>query len=482
MVEYLGTVNNIITTEQLSTLTGATSGTVLQSGDITWLLYNVDNTQILVANKLIKSTISYDLLNDLNLVEGKEITIGNATFICRLLSGGNSSSGGGEWDEFIVNFASEDEISNWKNYWTWCKETVGTGAVVRGSSSVSAWNTYTKSSSSTGIGWRPVLEVKIPPLANSIQSQNLGNKTSWSNLSYTITGDTHSLVEKLDGTIIRSLGNQASGTEYTLDLSQQWDSISYGKHTIEIIVTDSNGLSSIVEITFNKIKEITKPIPTTSSLKSFVDHIGNVDKDIDYLRYKLYDNLTAKGVECSDTDKMSSLVDKVNELGLVASSQSGVVDFSTSGYSKTIDISEVDLSKSICYSRRYLNGSLIASRVDTVCTFKSSTSIELTRKESYAMTGYKVYWEVIEFKSGVKSVFNKLLSWGSYHGIGTYTHNLGYENPNKCIAFYSYNTSAQASNPPSVSVFNLTSNSFDFSALSGGAYISNLNVFIVEFL
>ena len=217
-------------------------------------------------------------------------------------------------------------------------------------------------------------------------------------------------------------------------------------------------------------------------MSTLTQEIINVKDKIVDCHTNLKNNLIKKGVECSDTDKMSSLIDKVKNLGLVASSQSGVVNFSTSGYSKTINISEVDLSKSICYSRRYLSGSLVASRVDTVCTFSSSTSIELTRKESYAMNGYKVYWEVIEFKSGVKSVFNKLLSWEGYHGIGTYKHNLGYENPNKCIAFYSYNTSAQTSNPPSVSVFNLTSNSFDYSVLSGGGYISGLNVFIVEFL
>ena len=219
-----------------------------------------------------------------------------------------------------------------------------------------------------------------------------------------------------------------------------------------------------------------------ATLKNLVDETTTIKDELVACHNNLKNNLIEKGVECNGEYKINDLIDKVKDLGLVASSQSGVVDFSTSGYSKTIDISEVDLSKSICYSRRYLNGSLVASRVDTVCTFSSSTSIELTRKESYAMTGYKVYWEVIEFKSGVKSVFNKLLSWGSYHGIGTYTHNLGYENPNKCIAFYSYNTSAQTSNPPSVSVFNLTSNSFDYSVISGGGYISGLNVFIVEFL
>lgn len=324
MVEYLGTVNGIITKTELKSLVSFGSN----GGDITFHKFKEDNILYLLPNESLKDSVLYSDLTSRNLVNGKNITIKNTVYNIRLLTGGNgnpSNDAGGEWDKFIVTNSLSSQFDT--NYF-WCQEADSIGGngyyvtrkgtmYLRMSQTVNVWGgVYT--------GWLPVLVLSCN-LLNSITSQDLGNLALWVNKPYEITGDTYTLTEKIDGEVFRTLPNQANGTPQVLDISSKWNELGYGSHTIEIIATDSDGLSSIVEITFNKIKEITKPIPITSSLKELIDHIGNVDKDIDYLRYKLYDNLTAKGVECSDIDKMSSLIDKIGDIGNIYISDNEVV-------------------------------------------------------------------------------------------------------------------------------------------------------------
>lgn len=320
-----------------------------------WVEVTDGDKKLLISDRCLLAKVTWDNLNAQGLVNGKEITIDGQRYKIRLLSGGTNYrsvtdpySGGtpttNEWDRIITNESSfaglpkptstdldksldssdyngvHNNIWHWYDMYSWCQEVYSGGSdhrVVRGRNSAHSFSHSTSSNISGIRGWRPVLEVpnSIPTI--SINDEELGGQLSSISKTYNVIDkdcDTFTLTEKLDGTPIRTLENQISGTEYTLDLSQQWDSLSYGNHTIEIIATDSNSLSSTVTITFDKIKEITKPIPTTSSLKELVDHIGNVDKDIDYLRDKLSDNLNSKGVECSSQDKMSSLIDMVNNI------------------------------------------------------------------------------------------------------------------------------------------------------------------------
>ena len=51
-----------------------------------------------------------------------------------------------------------------------------------------------------------------------------------------------------------------------------------------------------------------------ATLKSLVDETGNIKNELVECHTNLKNNLIAKGVECSDNDKMSSLIDKVNDL------------------------------------------------------------------------------------------------------------------------------------------------------------------------
>lgn len=318
--EYLGKVNGIITADDLANLVGLNVGGLIHTNDITWLKFRHNGKVLLVSNKNIRNRITWEQINNVGCILGKEITIDSKKYMCRVLTGANPdlNGPGGEWDELIVAHTPNNSVSNWNTYWSICQEKNNNNKIViRGGSSVEAYDNSVSYATwdETKTCWRPVLEVY--PLCNILVSEkNLGNKSIWSNIKYTITGDNYSLIEKIDGLVFRNLTNQLIDTTQTLDISSKWDELTYGNHAIEIIATDSNGLSSTVEITFNKIKEITKPIPITSSLKEFVNHIDNVGKDVDYLRYNLKNNLIKKGVECSDTDKMSNLIDKVNDIQL----------------------------------------------------------------------------------------------------------------------------------------------------------------------
>lgn len=324
-VEYLGKVNRICTGKELETLTGITAGTLLVDIDITWLKFMTNEGKLLlVASECVKRDIHWEYLNNRDCIQGKYITLSNIDYNCRVLTGGNSnpSSGpGGEWDSLIVSFVPNDKDSNWSGLHTICQEETSTSGyiVARGNGSLNEYYKMAKGTTGGARGWRPVLESVYNFPVFSIASENLGNILNFENKTYTVTdldvGDSFTIVEKLDNTIIRTLENQTSETQYTLDLSNRWDSISYGKHTIEIIATDTNRLSSTVTITFNKIKSPVTTLPTTASLKQSVAHNKEIKKEIDYQCIRLEETLKEKGVEVEENDKtLASLIGNVGTI------------------------------------------------------------------------------------------------------------------------------------------------------------------------
>ena len=69
-----------------------------------------------------------------------------------------------------------------------------------------------------------------------------------------------------------------------------------------------------------------------ATLKNLVDETTNIKNELVECHTNLKNNLIEKGVECSDTDKMSSLIDKVLniELGKKWASGNMVIPYSTS--------------------------------------------------------------------------------------------------------------------------------------------------------
>lgn len=177
----------LVTSEKLCELTGITSGRLTHSGDITWLSFiKDDGKKILVADRNIRRSVSWDNINDVGCVNGKNVVIGQDIYKCRLITGASanpSTTGGGEWDELIVAHTPENSKSNWQDVYSWCIETVkdadGNKRFLRGNISVETFASALQSNPADIFGWRPVLEFvgTKPPLpldenANSMDSLN----------------------------------------------------------------------------------------------------------------------------------------------------------------------------------------------------------------------------------------------------------------------------------------------------------------------
>ena len=87
-----------------------------------------------------------------------------------------------------------------------------------------------------------------------------------------------------------------------------------------------------------------------STLKQLVDETTNIKNELRTCHSNLKSNLIEKGVECSDTDKLLSLVGKVGEIELGKKWASGehIVNFpSTFVYSVEIDLSNLSFIPSV---------------------------------------------------------------------------------------------------------------------------------------
>ena len=223
-----------------------------------------------------------------------------------------------------------------------------------------------------------------------------------------------------------------------------------------------------------------------ATLKSLVDETGNIKNELVECHTNLKNNLIAKGVECSDTDKMPSLINKVGAVGINTVVQKGIVSMNKLN-SIDVDISDVDLSRSICYTKPNPTDTLStgAPNVDTICTFSSENRINIRSYNAYTGSSWSrlsVYWEVIEFVSGVNRIYNYRFS-PSQLNIGknntiTVTHNLNIKNPDKCIIYFSYCVS-ESTTDSRVDIFNLTNNTFSYHS---HCTVSDVNVYFVELL
>ena len=163
---YEGKVNNIISAEDFysKTNTEDIGNNLIEVSDLTFLKFNHNGKTLLVCDRNIRNKISWDQLNEKNLVFGKTITIDNDKYRVRLLTSN-------EWDKLIVKHTPLDSDSHWKNMYSWCQNVYSinflkryyssalTYRVICGYSAVSHFNNYSSSTVTTTIGWRPCLEI-----------------------------------------------------------------------------------------------------------------------------------------------------------------------------------------------------------------------------------------------------------------------------------------------------------------------------------
>jgi hypothetical protein len=159
-----------------------------------------DGTTILICDRNLIRSISWDHLNGANFIFGKELELDGTLYKCRVLTGGSDHRTGGwhsggqlpnEWDRYVMNGAdvgephfeyaptpvpedypassiADDQTAwarahnqawNWISMYSWCQEASGSYRVFRGLGSARYMYAASPSGTSPLIGWRPVLEL-----------------------------------------------------------------------------------------------------------------------------------------------------------------------------------------------------------------------------------------------------------------------------------------------------------------------------------
>lgn len=261
---------------------------------IQWVEVNDNGKKYYVADRNLLVSVSWDDLNSQNLITGKTITIDGQKYLLRVLTGGanyrsgsDAYSGGtspNEWDRWICNeaglsglktpsstdldssmvesdrVAANNSLWNWYYVYSWTKETYtgnSSSRVLRGYDSARYWSYNTSSSRYVIFGWRPVLEVLNSGPLISGPSENLGNKTSQFDVTYSATepeGESFTVVEKLNGTQIGTTTATASLTNRVISIdSEKYAALALNiTHTITVEATDSAGNKTVKSWTFVK--------------------------------------------------------------------------------------------------------------------------------------------------------------------------------------------------------------------------------------
>jgi hypothetical protein len=263
-VSYNGTSISIENTE---------SGKALQ-----WIELNKsDGTKLLVCDRALVVSITWNNLNSAGLIFGKEVTIDGKKYKLRSLTGSTGASGtygagcDNEWDNLIDAVGESNDITHWSNMYSWCQETYYNNTSprsVRGYGSARDYNGNNAADTYTYIGWRPALEVLNAAPSITPTSTSYGEKSGAFSIAYSVSdedGDKFSVSVKIDGSEVESYTNQTNGS-YTLDLSKYWKTLSKAAHTITITATDANSESTTATYTFTKTNsapaapKITTPI------------------------------------------------------------------------------------------------------------------------------------------------------------------------------------------------------------------------------
>lgn len=177
MAGYYGKVDGLTTGDELFAKTGLTAGITKHSGDITWLKFSHNYKTLLVADRTLKHSVSWDDIQAQNLVKGKVVEIDGKYYLCRLMRGGDSNptprnvDASGEWGDLIIRFTPNTIDSHWSNVddvnagkgsVTWLQEVISTNLNNRaniGFDNVATIKHNPSSSIDSLFGYRPVLEL-----------------------------------------------------------------------------------------------------------------------------------------------------------------------------------------------------------------------------------------------------------------------------------------------------------------------------------
>ena len=256
-----------------------------------WVKIKDGDKTLLICDRVILVSVSWDDLNGQGYVTGKTITIDGTKYKCRLLTGGSNRrnndwyAGGtptnNEWDRFITreevitglpapvssdldtnlnttdHNSTHNQLWHWVGVYSWCQETWAENAsdrAYRGYSSARRWNCYSSGYRYVYVGFRPVLEVLNTDPLISDSDRNLGDKNQDFTIEYTVndsdSGDVLTATESIDGRTTKSF---APTRNFKNTITVNVRELSLGPHTVKVVVTDGQGGTATRTWTFNRV-------------------------------------------------------------------------------------------------------------------------------------------------------------------------------------------------------------------------------------
>ena len=256
-----------------------------------WVKIKDGDKTLLICDRVILVSVSWDDLNGQGYVTGKTITIDGTKYKCRLLTGGSNRrnndwyAGGtptnNEWDRFITreevitglpapvssdldtnlnttdHNSTHNQLWHWVGVYSWCQETWAENAsprANRGYRSARCWYTYSSGNRNVNVGFRPVLEVLNTDPLISDSDRNLGDKNQDFTIEYTVndsdSGDVLTATESIDGRTTKSF---APTRNFKNTITVNVRELSLGPHTVKVVVTDGQGGTATRTWTFNRV-------------------------------------------------------------------------------------------------------------------------------------------------------------------------------------------------------------------------------------
>ena len=263
-----------------------------------WVKIKDGDKTLLICDRVILVSVSWDDLNGQGYVTGKTITIDGTKYKCRLLAGGSNRrnndwyAGGtptnNEWDRFITreevitglpapvssdldtnlnttdHNSAHNQLWHWVGVYSWCQETWAENALsraLRGYDSARDWNFGYAAYQHAIVGFRPVLEVLNTDPLISDSDRDLGDKNSNFTSTYTVddsdSGDVLTATESIDGQTTKSFAPTRNSVN---TITVPVDELSLGSHTVKVVVTDGQGGTATRTWTFTR----TNAAPTIS--------------------------------------------------------------------------------------------------------------------------------------------------------------------------------------------------------------------------
>ena len=263
-----------------------------------WVKIKDGDKTLLICDRVILVSVSWDDLNGQGYVTGKTITIDGTKYKCRLLTGGSNRrnndwyAGGtptnNEWDRFITreevitglpapvssdldtnlnttdHNSAHNQLWHWVGVYSWCQETWAENAssrADRGYFSARLWTYSGATDQYASVGFRPVLEVLNTDPLISDSDRDLGDKNSNFTITYTVddsdSGDVLTATESIDGQTTKSFAPTRNSVN---TITVPVDELSLGSHTVKVVVTDGQGGTATRTWTFTR----TNAAPTIS--------------------------------------------------------------------------------------------------------------------------------------------------------------------------------------------------------------------------